>query len=59
MRFFRLIAFVLFIGFLAAVWDFIADNQPAAAETGVRPTDKCEISSDQSQINVVLLLDAS
>ena len=59
MRFFRLIAFVLFIGFLAAVWDFIADNQTAAAETGVRPTDKCEISSDQSQINVVLLLDAS
>ena len=59
MRFFRLIAFVLFIGFLAVVGDFIAADQPASAGTGIRSTDKCEISSDQSQINVVLLLDAS
>ena len=59
MRFFCLIAWALFFGFLAVVGDFIAADQPAAAETGIRSTDKCEISSDQSQINVVLLLDAS
>ncbi len=60
MRFFRLSAFALFLGFLfAAVGDFIAVDQPASAETGIQPTDKCEISSDRNQINVLLLLDAS
>ena len=58
-RFFRLSAFALFIGFLAGVGGFFAANQPASAETGIKPTDKCEISSDQRRINVLLLLDAS
>ncbi len=59
MRFFRLSAFALLLGFLAAVGDFIAVEQPASAETGIQPTDKCEISSDRNQIYVLLLLDAS
>ena len=59
MRLFRLSAFALFIGFLAGVGGFFAANQPASAETGTEPTDKCEISSHQRRINVVLLLDAS
>ena len=59
MRFFRLSAFALFLGLLAGGGLFIAADHPASAETGIKPTDKCEISSDQRQINVVLLLDAS
>ena len=58
-RFFRLSAFALFIGFLAGGGLFIAADHPASAETGIKPTDKCEISSDQRRINVLLLLDAS
>ena len=57
LRFFRLSAFALFFGFLAGL--FIAADHPASAETGIKPTDKCEISSDQRRINVLLLLDAS
>ena len=59
MRIVHLSAFALFLGFLAGGGLFIAGNHPASAETGVIPTDKCEISNDQRQINVVLLLDAS
>ena len=32
---------------------------PASAETGVPATDKCEITSEQRRINIVMLLDAS
>lgn len=58
MRFFRLSALSVLLGFLAAV-GIVAVDQPASAETGIQPTDKCEISSDRNQINVLLLLDAS
>lgn len=34
-------------------------GHPASAETGVPASEKCEITSDQQRINIVMLLDAS
>ena len=58
-RFGRLFGVALLLGLLGAILALAAPERPASAETGIKPADKCEISSSPRQINVLMLLDAS
>lgn len=58
MRLFKLAATAL-LAATAGLALVTATHESALADTGVEATDKCEISTEEGRINVLLLLDAS